>query len=497
MQGIQHVNPYLKPLKSSLAEKPALSSLILIVLMYLGFVFSKIDLSITIALSVLPVVLILVFRIVIEPEFGLTFAYVINFFLMGIPRYIPMDIGYYMDGLLLLIYISFFFKYFYFKVDWSPVKNDLFYLMSFWLIYICLQVLNPEAVSFQAWMAAMRSLALYPFLIMPLIFMLYNKPKHLDRFILIWGIISSLASLKGIGQLVFGLDSYEQAWMNSGAYKTHILFGQLRVFSFYTDAGQFGAAQAHVALIAILLTINAPNQKSRILWLTIAILNLWGYAISGTRGALAVIMAGAALYIILSKNVKVIVIGASVLFLLYGFLKFTTIGNGNYQINRIRTGLSSDDPSLQLRLQNQRTLAAYLESRPFGAGVGHSGSKARKFIPYSYLATIATDSWYVIIWAELGVVGLMIHFFVMFYILGKGMYIVMFKIKNKDLKVKLDALLCGYFGILTANYGNAVINQFPTWLMLYSSLAFIWLGPSLDKILENEKRSQKELNSSL
>ena len=137
-------------------------------------------------------------------------------------------------------------------------------------------------------------------------------------------------------------------------------------FSFYTDAGQFGAAQAHVALIAILLMINAPNQKYRILWLTIAILNLWGYAISGTRGALAVIN-GRSCFIHNSqqKRKSNCYWSFCFIFVIWIFKVLQQLEMVIYQINRIRTGLSSDDPSLQLRLQNQRTLAAIFRIKTF------------------------------------------------------------------------------------------------------------------------------------
>lgn len=60
--------------------------------------------------------------------------------------------------------------------------------------------------------------------------------------------------------------------------------------------------------------------------------------------------------------------------------KFTTIGNNNYQINRMRTAFDSDDASLNVRLQNQILFANYLKSRPIGGGVGHAGDRAQKFI---------------------------------------------------------------------------------------------------------------------
>jgi hypothetical protein len=49
-------------------------------------------------------------------------------------------------------------------------------------------------------------------------------------------------------QMTMGVDFAEQEWLNEGSYKTHILFGKLRVFSFFSDAGQFELIKGILAL---------------------------------------------------------------------------------------------------------------------------------------------------------------------------------------------------------------------------------------------------------
>ncbi|MFZ4563868.1 MAG: hypothetical protein ACOYNU_10850 [Bacteroidales bacterium] len=146
-----------------------------------------------------------------------------------------------------------------------------------------------------------------------------------------------------------------------------------------------------------------------------------------------------------------------------------------------------DDASYQVRLANQRILSEYLKTRPFGSGVGQSGDKAKQYSPDSYLASIATDSWFVLIWVENGIIGLYLHLFILGFILGKGTFICMFEIKDPDLFVKIGALLSGVFGIIIASYGNAVLGQFPTGILIYASMAYVFIAPDLDKQLqENE-----------
>jgi hypothetical protein len=454
----------------------------------LSFIIATENLSLTIIIITLPFLLIFLNRFFNNLVMGLSFTFVINFILMGLTRYVSIpSMGMTLDALLILLFIAFFFKHFYKKIDTTILKNDLIKLTLIWFAYIVMEIANPEAKSVNAWFASMRGIALYMVLVIPLIYLIYNKPKNLDTFLLIWGVFTILATLKGAQQLLLSPDPWEQAWLDQGAAKTHVLFGKLRVFSFFTDAGQFGASQAQSGVLGTILYFNTENKKMKIFWLIVALCGFYGMSISGTRGAIAVPAAGFFIYIFLKKNVKVIVIGLTLMMAIFVFFKFTTIGNNNYQINRMRSAFDSDDASLNVRLNNQILFANYLKTRPIGGGVGHSGNRAQVFVPNGYLANIATDSWYVMIWAECGIIGLYLHLFILFYIVGKGSYIIMFQIKDKEMAGKLSAIMAGLFGIIAASYGNMVLGQFPTHLLCYSSMAFIFLGPKLDKDLSFEK----------
>ena len=458
---------------------------------FIGYLFVISGISLAFVLLAFPLVLFILNRIFINASFGMIVIYVLNFILMGLTRYIPITLGYFMDIFLLLIFLSYFFKHFYTKLDFSPLKNDLIYLTLIWVAYILLEVINPEAVSFDAWFSAMRGEGLYMIMVIPLVYLIFNKPKNLDSFMYIWGVLTILATLKGMEQLYIHPDPWEQKWLDDGAATTHILWGKLRVFSFFTDASQFGASQGQSGVLGILMFINTKEYKKKIFWLIVGLAGLYSMMISGTRSAIAVPMVGFFLYIILRKNIKIIIIGSILMCMIIGFFKFTNIGAGNSQINRMRTAFNpQEDASMTIRIYNQKRFAAYLKTRPFGGGVGHAGDHAHKFVPYGYLANIATDSWFVLIWAECGIVGLFIHLFVIFYIIGKCIYIVMFRLKNQILIGKLSALLCGVFGIVIASYSNAYFGQFPTHILVFTSMAFIFLGPNLEEQMEIDEKEQ-------
>jgi len=360
---------------------------------------------------------------------------------------------------------------------------DLVLLAGIWYLYAVFQLFNPEAVSRVAWFYAMRGVAFYMFLTVPLVFILFNKKKDIDLFLKIWAILSILGTLKGIMQKYFGVDPFEQAWLDEGNYKTHVLFGKLRVFSFYSDAGQFGASQGLTGVVFLILSFNnGISQKLKIFYRVAAILGFYGLLISGTRGAMAVPVMGFALYIVLRKNFKVMIVGAVLVIGIVVFFKYTTIGQGNYSIRRMRTAFNpTEDASFLVRRANQKKLATYLASRPFGGGIGSAGNWGLRFTPNTFLANTPTDSWYVMIWAEQGIVGLILHLAILLYILAKSMYIILFKIRSSNIHNILCAFTSGYFGILVASYGNGVLGQMPTGLLIYTGMAYMFLGPKLDK----------------
>ncbi len=432
------------------------------------------------------------YKIFTQPKNGVYLLIIMGFFVTGAARYVIAPWGLFIDGLLALVYLALFFKGFGEKIDWSKAKSKLTLLVSIWMAYILLQLGNPEALSRAAWFYAMRGVGLYQVLSIPVLFLLFNKQKDLDTFFILWGCLSVLGTLKGIMQWKFGVDPFEQRWLDAGGADTHILFGKLRVFSFYSDAGQFGASQAHAGVVfGILAVFRKVGVKLKAFYIMVGLMGFFGMIISGTRGAIAVPALGGIMYLILRKNITVLALGGVFMVCVYIFFAHTTIGNGNAEIRRMRSAFDPNEPSLKVRLDNQKKLKSYLASRPIGGGVGATGNWGQRFTPHSFLANTATDSWYVMIWADTGVVGLVYYLFMLFFILITGAYNVMVKIKSKDLKVQITALCCGMAGIMMASYGNGVFGQMPTGILMYVGMVFMFLSPEIDKtITENNIKTK-------
>ncbi len=486
-----NLNPFSKASGSASLSSPKGLVLLLVMAVIIALLIAKLQ---TVGIGLLIALLFLVFylyKLFTNPILGFYTAIGLNFFILGLTRYITgLPLGFAIDGVMTLTFLAVFFSRFREKMDWSPANKEITFFAGIWLLYCIFQLVNPEAQSVEAWIAG-RGLGFYFFFFLVLTFLFIDTHKKLDTLLYIWGVCSIIATLNGMKQLFIGVDAAEQAWLNAGAAQTHVLFGKLRVFSFFSDAGQFGGNQGYTGVVAIIYAMTRKGFP-KVFFIIVGVLGLYGMLISGTRGAIGVPLAGFMAFFVLRKNIKVLTFGALLLAVVFGFFKYTTIANGNDQIRRMRTAFDPNDLSLQVRLNNQKIMKAYLATRPFGGGIGHAGDKAQRFLPNAFLSHVATDSWYVLIWAELGIVGLIFHLFVLFYVVGKASYKVMFTIRDPITKLKMSALISGMVGVMAASYGNAVLGQMPTALLIYATMAIISNPEVFEK---DQQKNQPELGT--
>lgn len=445
-----------------------------------GWLIGQSGIAASAALLLTPLIAAFVLLVFYYPRAGLISFIIYCFVVMVINRHVanvPFGLG--MEALLLLTWLAVAFHQSK-EYKWRQLQNDLCKLTLAWFILNILELGNPAGASPVGWFYEMRGSALYWFLTVPLAFLLFNQRRDLRFFLLLIIVLSVLGTLYGIKQNLFGVDEMEQVWLDEGAYRTHILWGQLRIFSFYSEAAQFGASQAHIGLICLILAFGPYATWKRIALGCAALLLFYGMLISGTRGALFVVVVGGLIYLALSKQIKILLIGLLFAVAAFSLLKYTYIGNGNANIVRLRTSLDPNDPSFQVRVKNQATLREYLATRPLGGGVGTIGMWGVTYNKGSFLSTIAPDSYFVKVWAEYGIVGFLIWLGISLYILGKCCGIV-WNIRDPHLRQQLLALTAGYGGILICSYGNEIMNQMPSAMLIYISWVFVFLGPKLDQ----------------
>lgn len=487
------INPVLrKELKRSLGISVAVISFLIILLVFAVYFFSRNQLLTGMLLLVLPIPLLYLYWVFSSPRIGFISLLYANYFAIGLTRYISLPMGLAVDGLLLLTLLAVFLSQFYEKVPWKNAVRDYTILALIWMIMTAFQLLNPEAASRAAWFYAMRSQAFYMMLTFILVYLVFNKPKDFDFFIKLCAWFTLLAVAKGLIQKFVGVDPWEYQWLlEPGNRTTHWLAGQyLRVFSFFSDAGTYGSSMAYAGVVYTVLGVHAPERRKRYFYLLVALAAIYGMIISGTRSAVAVLLVGYMLYTILSKRVKTMVSMGFVLLLAFLFLKYTSIGQSNYDIRRMRSVFNKEDASLNVRLDNRRLFKEYLKDKPFGGGVGSSGNWGLRFSPHSFLAQVPTDGWYVQLWAEQGVVGLSFYLLLLFYFLFKSAFLIFFRLKKPGNRYKAVAFLSGMAGLMVSSYTAPSLGQLPNTIVVVTSLALISLMPDWEK---NEQSAPAEV----
>lgn len=446
-----------------------------------GLAMGLLGKKIAIALSILPLGILFLGTVVVKPQVGLWFALGFSFIASGLTRYVAIPWGLMLDIVLIIAIIGWALRQMHTR-NWSLITNDALTLCALWFTFVFLELANPQSPGPVAWFYAMRGVGFYTIIGFVLTFTYLRDPKYVGQFIETIFILSVVGALWGLRQKFIGIDFAEDHWLFvEGHHDEHILHGVLRVFSFYSDAGQFGASQIMVTLMSGILLLGPFSKKRKFWYLIVFGMTTLGFLYSGTRGALAVPFAGGILYMLISRNFKVLIIGVLSLVVVFGVLKFTFIGQSFQPIARIRTALSADNPSLNARLNNQAILGRYLASRPIGGGIGSAGYWGERFRPGSLLAITPTDSYYVRIWAETGVIGLALHLLLLGFFLGKGS-IIAWRLKNPKLRAQILAIMAAYGGILLANYGNQVFLQFPTGIVMSIGLPLVFMAPYYDEI---------------
>lgn len=451
----------------------------IILSVFLGWSIANKGLSTGILLVILPFIIGFLVLVFFRPRFGIYFFLVYCFLMPTLGKHIGgFQFGLGMDGILILTLLSIIFHT-RGRFRKRHLNNDLIWVAVIWLVITILQLGNPEKPSLEGWFYEMRSATLYWILTVVIAYLVLNKRKDVNIFLNIIIIMSLAGALYGVKQMILGPDAAEMRWLEAGAKKTHILFGKLRVFSYYAEAAQFGASQAQLAIMCLILAVGPYSGFKKIGYLVAGLVIFYGMLISGTRGAMAALVGGGFVFLVLSKQIKMLVLGLVVGFGFIGMLKYTSIGSGNAQIVRLRTSLDPEDPSLKVRLRNQKVLRDYLATKPFGTGVGTMGNWGVKYNAGKFISTVPPDSLYVKVWGMYGIVGFLIWFGIMMYITGKSAGII-WKTRDPVLKNQLTALSAGATGILLCSYGNEVMNAMPSSAIVYISWVLIWLSPRWD-----------------
>ncbi len=135
-------------------------------------------------------------------------------------------------------------------------------------------------------------------------------------------------------------------------------------------------------------------------------------------------------------------------------------------------------------------MAEYLKYKPFGEGLGLGGVRAMKY-GYRITTLVPHDSFYVKTWMETGIVGLVLFLIIYVSALLRGCYLIMFRMKNNELRGILTAIASGIFGMMISGYGNAFLGNSRTGFIIILFLSVLINGEHIDQLLTQQKMKKK------
>jgi hypothetical protein len=372
--------------------------------------------------------------------------------------------------------------------------NIMLLTLIVWCSYCTLEVLNDTCglgIDVGAWYSGARMMAfqlLYTFLV----FSIYvSSPEILMKYLKIWAILSLFSAIWTWKQQHLGLSPAETSFLYGRGSTTHLLQGGtlIRYWSTFSDAANYGCNAAGAAIAFIVFGITTKIKKDKIFFILIGLFVIKSMFASGTRTATFCLIAGFAVYIVLSKSIRIAIPASIIGGLLFFLLAFTTIGQGNQQIRRMRSAFDKNDASSNTRAINQATMRKYMQDAPWGIGIGRGMDNVPANNKFNRMATIAPDSEYVFIWLRAGKIGITLFIITMLIMLGGACYIVMFKLKSPSL-IGIGGGLCSAFAaIQLGGYGNQVLMQFPNALIFYGGLTIVYILPYLEpEWIEYEKK---------
>lgn len=430
---------------------------------------------------------------------------VVNFFLQmkSLPKPGGIPTSFYNEVLEIILLIQALFEIK--ESKHATTLNIMLWALLIWCSFVTLQLINDTcgmAWDFGAWYTGARLMAfqiLYAFLV----FIIYiNTPGNLLKYLYLWGALSLFAVFWIWKQKYIGFTAAEKAFLQGSV--THVLRSGtlIRYFSTFNDAACAGIFLASTAVSFIIAGLTAKIKKYKYIFLFIGVACTWGMFPTGTRTAIACLLAGFVTYTILSKSIKMTIAIGTAGFIFFIILAFTNIGQGNQMIRRMRTVFDKNDTSAGARSANKEVIRKYMADAPFGIGVGIKTGDLASNHKYFIMSMIPPDSEYVYIWIHTGIVGLTIFLFTTFVMFLGASRIVLFKLTSSSLRGIGAGFICAFVSAQLGGYANQVLMQFPLCLTFYGGLSIVYALPYLEKewivheekllAIQAEKKKQKE-----
>ncbi|MCQ2083629.1 MAG: O-antigen ligase family protein [Bacteroidaceae bacterium] len=442
------------------------------------------------ALAFFPLLIVVVCLAFTNKLWGFLLLFILNYFIPVLGNYVyDAPLGLLMDGAIafniLVIICSFLTS----KPNFRTITPDLLIVVLIWMVYCALEIFNPHMITTSAWLSSMRSMALYFFLVIILVQMSVKDLSQLKQVLAVWSVLVIISGLKVVYQKYVGFTPGDKHFLyDMDGQVTHIIYYGIRYFSIFSDAANFGGSMAMALVVFMITGFHTKQPLLKFYWWFVAAVACYGMFISGTRSALPAPVAGVMLYLVLVRDFKKMIPISILMGIVICLLAFTTIGESNSTIRRARTVFHhEEDASYIVRKENQAKLKVYMSEMPYGNSLGMSAGRAQNYGDFSPVTEIPTDSWYVQLWVETGIIGSILYFLVMGYIFIKSGITIFFRLKDPEVKGIAAGLLSGVVGLFVMSSNNEVFSQFPNGVIVYTLIGLIFMAPEFDRQAQERK----------
>ena len=350
-------------------------------------------------------------------------------------------------------------------------RSPIVILIILNFLYASLEIFNPEGHSPVAWGQAVRR-ALETFVFLFVIYLILEDKKNVRRYIRVLFVMMVVVGGYGCFQEITGLLPFERAWVMADQIRFGLVFinGQFRKFSTFNDPAAFGAMMAAVSVFFIVLALNKRNKRSKRVMLAGVLPMIGGMIFSGTRTAYVMLIAGLAMYVLLTLNrVSTRIFAMAGVFLMIGIMYAPIYGN--YSLNRFRsTFTGTNDESYNVRVVARNYIRPYMLSHPFGGGLETTNNIGLTLNPGHFLAGFQTDSGYLQLALEIGWIGLALICVMFYMIMRKGVQC-FFRGSDDDMRPVYAAGVCALFTYYLGMFAQNTLGHLEDMTFYYPVIA--------------------------
>jgi hypothetical protein len=458
-----------------------------------SFVVYKFGIIGSVGILVLIVGLPALLATVIYPRFGISVLIFVSFFINYVSEFLPdeVPIGTLLDGITYLLILGFFIKQRK-EQNWAYFNNPISYIIILWLAYNLFEALNPVAPAILAWVYTVRTVGFI--MLMYFVFVFHIRSVSFIKFLFkLWLTLATIAALSAFQQENFGFFGFEKRYLYADPLRVSLLFieGHMRKFAIFSDPVTFSYNMVVAALLCIALIMGNHSLRKKTVLGFMAAFFLFVMLYSGTRAAYVLVPASLLMLAVLNFNKRVLIFS-----LIAGFILGVLIVMPTYNplIKRFQSAFRpSDDPSYNVRAENQKRIKPYILSHPIGGGLGSVGVWGRRFAPNSELSKFPPDSGYVRVAVEMGWIGLILFCTLMFIVLYNGINYY-YRIKNPELKNYCMAMILVIFAFNVGNFPQQALVQYPSNIMFYLAVAIIVACMRLDSDEQAKALAKPQIN---